>query len=211
MERKSIAWTKKKYCDPKWQHCLYQVLEEHRHWLFKESSHYRINLKKISALRCSVISDSLQPHGLYVTCQAPLSMGTLQARILGCVAMSFSRGSSQPRDRSRVSCIAGEAHLRYQRSTGINSMIILFKRDPWKEESQIISGKGSYIPALSPASWATRFQMVILESLVALISKIPYNSLIFIVSNLLLIFKKGFNDTFRLDVTGCKYTVVFLN
>ena len=33
-----------------------------------------------------------------VACQAPLSMGILQARILGWVAMSSSRGSSQPRD-----------------------------------------------------------------------------------------------------------------
>ena len=39
--------------------------------------------------------------------QAPLSMGILQARILEQVAMPSSRGSSQPRDRIQVSCIAG--------------------------------------------------------------------------------------------------------
>ena len=33
--------------------------------------------------------------------------GTLQARILEWVAIPFSRASSQPRDRSQVSCIAG--------------------------------------------------------------------------------------------------------
>ena len=33
-----------------------------------------------------------------VACQAPLSMGILQARILEWVTFSFSRGSSQPRD-----------------------------------------------------------------------------------------------------------------
>ena len=33
--------------------------------------------------------------------------GILQARILDWVAISFSRGSSQPRDQTRVSCIAG--------------------------------------------------------------------------------------------------------
>ena len=33
--------------------------------------------------------------------------GIFQARILGWVVISFSRGSSQPRDRTRVSCIAG--------------------------------------------------------------------------------------------------------
>ena len=31
----------------------------------------------------------------------------LQARILGCFAMPFSRGSSQPRDRTYVSCFTG--------------------------------------------------------------------------------------------------------
>ena len=33
--------------------------------------------------------------------------GILQARILECVAMPFSRGSSWPRDQTQVSCIAG--------------------------------------------------------------------------------------------------------
>ena len=35
--------------------------------------------------------------------QVPLSMGILQARILERVAISFSRGSSQPRDQTHVS------------------------------------------------------------------------------------------------------------
>ena len=39
--------------------------------------------------------------------QAPLSLGVLQARILEWVATPSSRGSSKPRDRSQVSCIAG--------------------------------------------------------------------------------------------------------
>ena len=43
----------------------------------------------------SVVPDSLWPHGV------------LQARILQWVAFPFSRGSSQPRDRTHVSCIAG--------------------------------------------------------------------------------------------------------
>ena len=38
--------------------------------------------------------------------RAPLSMGTLQARILEWVAMPSSRGSSPPRDRTQVSCTA---------------------------------------------------------------------------------------------------------
>ena len=37
----------------------------------------------------------------------PFSTGILQARILECVAMPSSRGSSQPRDQTRVSGFAG--------------------------------------------------------------------------------------------------------
>ena len=42
-----------------------------------------------------------------ITSQAPLSMGILQARILEWVAMPSSRGSSQPRDCTQASRIAG--------------------------------------------------------------------------------------------------------
>ena len=42
-----------------------------------------------------------------VACQAPLFMGILQARILEWVAMPSSKGSSQPRDQTQVSHIAG--------------------------------------------------------------------------------------------------------
>ena len=48
----------------------------------------------------SVVSDCLQPHGLY-------SPWILQARILEWVASPFCRGSSQPRDQTQLSCIAG--------------------------------------------------------------------------------------------------------
>ena len=48
----------------------------------------------------SVMSDSLRPHDYTVH-------GILQARILECVAFPFSRGSSQPRDWTQVSHIAG--------------------------------------------------------------------------------------------------------
>ena len=54
----------------------------------------------------SVVSNSLQTHGL---CIPPGSFvhGILQARILEWVAIPFSRGSSRPRDRAQVFCIAG--------------------------------------------------------------------------------------------------------
>ena len=53
-----------------------------------------------------VVSDSVTPQT--VAHQPPLSMGILQARILGWVAISSSRGSSQPRGQtciSGISCI----------------------------------------------------------------------------------------------------------
>ena len=58
----------------------------------------------------SVVSNSFVTPWA-VACQAPLSMGILQARILEWVAMPSSRGSSQPRDQihiSGVACIAGK-------------------------------------------------------------------------------------------------------
>ena len=64
------------------------------------------NIKQHCAvLSCSVVSDSVIPRT--VAHQGPLSMGILQARILEWVAMSSSRGSSQPRDPTRVCCIGG--------------------------------------------------------------------------------------------------------
>ena len=65
-------------------------------------------LKRLSSSskESEVKSCPLRPHGL---CSLPCSSvhGIFQARVLELVALSFSRGSSQPRDRTQVSCIAG--------------------------------------------------------------------------------------------------------
>ena len=60
--------------------------------------------------KVSVVSDTVSP--CTVTHQAPLSIGFsrqeyLSARILECIAIHFSRRSSQPRDWTWVFCIAG--------------------------------------------------------------------------------------------------------
>ena len=47
-----------------------------------------------------------------VACQAPLSMGLFQAKILEWLALSFSRGSSRPRNRTWVSCIGTQILYR---------------------------------------------------------------------------------------------------
>ena len=62
-----------------------------QHYISKESEHESR----------SVVSNSLQPHGLYTV------HGILQARILEWVAFSFSRGSSQPKDQTQVSRTEG--------------------------------------------------------------------------------------------------------
>ena len=64
---------------------------------------YKRKVKKKSSHL--VVSNSLGP----VDCSLPGSSahGILQARILEWVANSFSRGSSQPRDRTEVSCLTG--------------------------------------------------------------------------------------------------------
>ena len=70
--------------------------------------------------------------------QAPLSMQSLQARILEWVALSSSRGSSQPRDRTQVSHIAGrfftswatkETHLQIARQDESQAAIKIARKN----------------------------------------------------------------------------------
>ena len=68
------------------------------------SSNGRISGSMEGVLVCSVnsvMTDFATPWT--AACQAPLFMGILQARILKCVTMPFSRGSSRPRDRTHIS------------------------------------------------------------------------------------------------------------
>ena len=56
-----------------------------------------------AAALCSVLSDTLQPQGLHLPGSS--IHGIYQARLLERVAISCSRGSSQPRGRTWDSCI----------------------------------------------------------------------------------------------------------
>ena len=63
-----------------------------------------------SILHCKVVVESLSCVQLFcdpMDCSLPGSSvhGILQARILEWVAIFFSRGSFQPRDRTHVSCL----------------------------------------------------------------------------------------------------------
>ena len=72
-----------------------------------------------------VMSDSLWPHGI------------LQARILEWVAFPFPRGSSQPRNWTQVSCIAGgflSAEPQGKpKNTGVGSLSLLWRTFPTQE------------------------------------------------------------------------------
>ena len=65
--------------------------------------HMRGKVQALVALSCLTLHDFMDysPTGSSIH-------GILQARILEWVAIPFSRGSSQSRDRSQVSCIAGQ-------------------------------------------------------------------------------------------------------
>ena len=65
----------------------------------------KVNKDSVSAGVCAVLSDVLFVTPWTGARQTPLSLGILQARNLKWVAMPSSRGSSQPRDQTHVSCI----------------------------------------------------------------------------------------------------------
>ena len=71
----------------------------------RKAGSYGCETQESESVSYPAVSSSLQPHG----CSPPGSSvhGILQARILEWVALPFSRGSSWPRDRTRVFCIAG--------------------------------------------------------------------------------------------------------
>ena len=81
---------------------------------------------------CSVMSDSLQPHGLV--------HGILQARILEWVAFPFSKGSSQPRNWTQVPRIAGRFFTswatREAQNIGVGSLSFLQGIFPTQELNQ---------------------------------------------------------------------------
>ena len=58
---------------------------------------------------CVLVTQSCPALCDLMDCSPPGSSvhGTLQARILEWITISFSRGSSRPRDRTLVSCTAG--------------------------------------------------------------------------------------------------------
>ena len=83
---------------------------------------YPITLENISLVSERVASNLCDPLDYTVH-------GTLQARILKWVAIPFSRGSSQPRDQTQVSRIAGGFFTSWAigkpKNTGVGSLFLL--------------------------------------------------------------------------------------
>ena len=84
----------------------------------------KVKVKSLSRVRF------FATHGLLPT--RFLLHGIIQARVLEYVAISFSRGSSRPRDRTRVSRIAGRYfyHLSHQGSSLVSTETCLLS---WKK------------------------------------------------------------------------------
>ena len=74
---------------------------EVRGWDGEQKDQMAREVKMLSTQSCPTLCDPIGCHP-----QAPLVHGILQARILKWVSMPFSRGSSQPRDRTCVSYVS---------------------------------------------------------------------------------------------------------
>ena len=79
----------------------------------------------------SVVSNSLRPHGLCSPWNSP-------GQNMEWVAFPFSRGSSQPRDRTQVSCIAGGFFTSWAtREVHTNSLLYTIEKSSVNEYTTI--------------------------------------------------------------------------
>ena len=83
--------------------CMETCFEKRQHW----EQGREVNPKPLR--KCVLVAQSCLTFCDPMNCSLPGSSvhGIFQARILEWVAISFSRGSSQPRVQTWVSCIAG--------------------------------------------------------------------------------------------------------
>ena len=85
---------------------------------------------------CSVMSESLWLYGLQgargLASQAPPSIEFSRQDIPECVALFSSRASSQPRDRTHISCIAGR-FFTTAASGKTRLTLIIPSTVPWRE------------------------------------------------------------------------------
>ena len=92
---------------------------------------------------------SLQPyltlcHPMDYSLPGSSAHGILQARILEQVAIFFSRGSSQPRDKTQVSCTAGRFFTVWATREEMPSSYIFFLLE-WGLETRLLDAWSRYI------------------------------------------------------------------
>ena len=105
---------------------------------------------------CSILSDSLPPCDPMSYSLPGFSVhGILQARTLEWAAISFSRGTSQPRYQNWVSCIAGgfftdwtTLYIHYI----LMKKILIQRNSIWAEELNADEMSGEPVIAISPLS-----------------------------------------------------------
>ena len=94
--------------------------------------------------------------------QTPQSMEIFQARVLEWVAISFSRGSSWPTDRTRVSCIEADTLLPEPPGKPYNWLYLstkeksFFKRylfGQWPEQQMCLCGFFKFFSAIFSHIW----------------------------------------------------------
>ena len=91
---------------------------------------------------------------LTVGCQDHLSMGILQAGILEWVAVLSSRGSSQPRDRTQVSCIRSGFFMSEPPGKPKNTGVVAYPFSRGSSQPRNLN-KVSCIAGRFFTSWAT--------------------------------------------------------
>ena len=109
-----------------------------RNWLFSKNFSLTYWLFVVSSL----VVSNCDPIDGNPACQAPLSMGTFEARILEWVAMPSSRGSSQPRNQIGVSCIAG----RFFTCWATRETLKLFSDSMWVHLPKVDENSWNFSP-----------------------------------------------------------------
>ena len=98
------------------------------HWIAREFSKFDTFEESSLSIYCAPAQSSLTLCNP-MDCSSPGSSvhGIFQTRILECLAMPSSRGSSQPRDWTHVSCITGGFFTRWATGdTLLKNTVILY-------------------------------------------------------------------------------------
>ena len=126
-------------------------------------------------LSCSVVSNSLADHSL--PCSSVHEI--FQTRMLEWVAISCSRGSSQPRDQTRVSCLGGR--ILYHVGIIYNKLMFILTDIFGEPGSAIYSHSAVKIEADSNTTYPLTFEVgLVYWTLIMNLWKNPFSSFVLI-------------------------------